>query len=54
MWISVLKLSEQKFAVSTLVKLKTKTGKVYMTFIKPFHKLVAKYCIKQTLSASRI
>lgn len=54
MWLSVLKLSEQEFAVSTLVNLKTKTGKVYMAFIKPFHKLVAKYCIKQALKAGRI
>jgi len=54
MWLSVLKLSEQEFAVSTLVNLKTKTGKVYMAFIKPFHKLVAKYCIKQAVRAGRI
>lgn len=54
MWLSVLRLSEQEFAVSTLVNLKTKTGKMYMVFIKPFHKLVAKYCIKQALKAGRI
>ncbi|WP_111979783.1 DUF2867 domain-containing protein [Algibacillus agarilyticus] len=54
MWLSVLKLSEHEFAISTLVNLKTKTGKVYMGFIKPFHKLVAKYSIKQALKAGRI
>lgn len=54
MWLSVLKISEQEFAISTLVNLKTKTAKVYMTFIKPFHKLVAKYCIKEALKAGRI
>jgi len=54
MWLSVLKLSEQEFTVSTLVNLKTKKGNVYMAFIKPFHKLVAKYCIKQALRAGRI
>lgn len=54
MWLSVLKLSEQEFSVSTLVNLKTKTSKVYMVLIKPFHKLVAKYCIKQALKAGRI
>ncbi|MGH1485572.1 MAG: DUF2867 domain-containing protein [Cellvibrionaceae bacterium] len=54
MWLSVLRLSEQEFSVSTLVNLKTKTGRVYMAFIKPFHKLVAKYCIKQALKAGRI
>lgn len=54
MWLSVLKLSDQEFAVSTLVNLKTKTGEVYMFFIKPFHKIVAKYCIRQALRAGRI
>lgn len=54
MWISVLKLAEQEFAVSTLVNLKTKSGKLYMAFIKPFHKVVAKHCIKQALKAGRI
>jgi|TARA_B110000908_G_C10251331_1_gene452242 hypothetical protein len=54
MWLSVLRLSEQEFAVSTLVNLKTKKGKAYMAFIKPFHKLVAKYCIKQALRSGRI
>ncbi len=54
MWLSVLKVSEQEFAISTLVNLKTKSGEVYMAFIKPFHKLVAKFCIKQALKAGRI
>ena len=54
MWLSVLKLSDHEFAISTLVNLKTRTGKVYMALIKPFHKLVAKYCIKQALKAGRI
>lgn len=54
MWLSVLKLSEQEFSVSTLVNLKTKTGKLYMAFIKPFHKLVAKYCIQQALKSGRL
>lgn len=54
MWISVLKLSEKEFAKSTLVNLKTRSGKMYMAVIKPFHKIVAKYCIKQALTAGRI
>lgn len=54
MWISVLKLSEQEFAISTLVNIKTRAGKVYMAFIKPFHKLVAIYSIRQALKAGRI
>lgn len=54
MWLSVLKLSEQEFAVSTLVNLKTGSGKAYMTCIKPFHKLVVKYSIRQALKFGRI
>ncbi|WP_318412045.1 DUF2867 domain-containing protein [Photobacterium leiognathi] len=54
MWLSVLKLSEREYAVSTLVNLKTRSGRLYMAFIKPFHKLVAKFCIAQALRAKRI
>jgi frataxin-like iron-binding protein CyaY len=54
MWLSVLKLSENEFSISTLVNLKTKAGKVYMVFIKPFHKLVAKHCINQAIKSGRL
>lgn len=54
MWLSVLKLSEQEFAVSTLVNMKTTPGKVYMYCIKPFHKLVAKYSIKHAFNEGRL
>ncbi len=54
MWLSVLMLSKQEFAVSTLVNLKTRTGKIYMAIVKPFHKVIAKYCIKQALKSGRI
>lgn len=54
MWLSVLKRSHNTFAVSTLVNLKTPSGKVYMAIIKPFHKLVAKYCIQRAINAGRI
>ncbi|WP_347332906.1 DUF2867 domain-containing protein [Marinimicrobium locisalis] len=54
MWLSVLKLSDQEFAISTLVNMKTGAGKVYMAFIKPFHKLVAQHSINQALKAGRI
>jgi hypothetical protein len=54
MWLSVLKVSDNEFAISTLVNLKTRTGKLYMAFIKPFHKIIAKYCINQALKAGRI
>lgn len=54
MWISVLRLDNQEFAISTLVNLKTKSGKIYMALIKPFHKMVAKYTIKQAIKAGRI
>ena len=54
MWVSVLKLPNNEFAISTLVNLKTKSGKVYMAFIKPFHKIVAKYAINEALRSGRI
>lgn len=54
MWLSVLKLSDTEFAVSTLVNLKTRSGKAYMAFIKPFHKLIAKYSIHQAIKTGRI
>jgi len=54
MWLSVLKTSDHEFAVSTLVNLKTKSGKIYMAMIKPFHKVVAKYCINQAIKAGRL
>ncbi|WP_415903755.1 DUF2867 domain-containing protein [Neptuniibacter sp. QD48_55] len=54
MWLSVMKTSDHEFAVSTLVNLKTKSGKIYMAMIKPFHKVVAKYCIHQAIKAGRL
>jgi len=54
MWLSVMKVAEGEYAVSTLVNLKTTTGRLYMALIKPFHKLVAKYCIKQAIKAGRL
>lgn len=49
MWLSVMRLSDNEFALSTLVNLKTRSGKIYMAFVKPFHKFVAKYCLRQAL-----
>jgi hypothetical protein len=54
MWVSVLKLPNNEFGISTLVNLKTKSGKVYMAFIKPFHKIMAKYAINEALRSGRI
>lgn len=54
MWLSVLKISDREFAVSTLVNMKTRSGRIYMAFIKPFHKLVAKHSIREALKAGRI
>ncbi|MGF1753806.1 DUF2867 domain-containing protein [Vibrio makurazakiensis] len=54
LWLSVAKLSDDEFAVSTLVNLKTRSGKIYMSFIKPFHKVVATYSIRSALKSGRI
>jgi|TARA_B100000745_G_scaffold75347_1_gene45570 hypothetical protein len=53
-WLSVLRLSEQEFAISTLVNLKTRSARWYMALIKPFHQRIAKYTIRQALKAGRI
>lgn len=54
MWLSVMRLSEHEYALSTLVNLKTTSGRIYMTVIKPFHKMVVTYSIRQALKAGRI
>ncbi|WP_255555603.1 DUF2867 domain-containing protein [Enterovibrio paralichthyis] len=54
MWLSVFRQSDNTFCVSTLVNLKTRSGVIYMALIKPFHKIVAKYCIRQAIKAGRI
>ncbi len=54
MWLSVIKLSEQEFAVATRVHLHTLSGRIYMALIKPFHRLVARYSINQALKAGRL
>ena len=54
LWLSVSRLSDTQFSVATVVNLKTWQGRWYMAVIKPFHKLIAPYCIKRALSANRI
>jgi len=53
-WISVLKLSDSEFAVSTLVNMKTNASRVYLKIIKPFHKVLAKYAIRHAINNKRI
>jgi len=50
MWISVTKVNEMEFRVSTLVNMKTNSGKIYLFVIKPFHRFVAKYAIKMAIA----
>ncbi len=54
MWLAVIKNSDHEFVIATLVNLKTKTGSIYMTLIKPFHKLIAKYCIRKAVKSGRL
>jgi hypothetical protein len=54
LWISVLKLAPQQFAVSSLINLNTTTAKVYMASIKPFHKLTNRYCIARAVKSGRL
>ena len=51
--VSVLKKDEE-LIVSTLVHYNNIFGKVYMTLIKPFHKLVIKVMIKNAVKKERI
>ncbi|OLQ93006.1 hypothetical protein BIY22_00500 [Vibrio panuliri] len=54
MWIAVQRTAPNEYAISTLVNLKTKMGRAYMALIKPFHKIVARYCIQHALKTGRI
>lgn len=53
-WISVLKLSENEFSVSSLVNLKNKTARIHMAISKPFHKMISKYSIQQAINNWRL
>ncbi len=52
-WISVLKVSTDTYCVVTLVHLKTPFSQVYMSLIKPLHRIIAKYAIKQAIKHKR-
>lgn len=51
--VSVLK-QENQVIVSTLVKYNNLFGKIYMTLIMPFHKLVVKSMLKNAVKNGRI
>lgn len=53
-WLSVLEVTPGQYAISSLVNLKTRMGRAYMVIIKPFHKIIARYCIVQALKTQRI
>jgi len=54
MWLSVMRVGERDFVLSTLVNLKTPLGRAYMAVIKPFHKRVAVYSVRKALASGRI
>lgn len=53
-WLSVQKVQENTYAVTTLVNIHTLLGQLYMLFIKPLHKLVASNAILAALKANRL
>lgn len=53
-WVSVLKVTETKFIISTLINFKTKRGRIYMKIMKPFHQFLTKFSIKQAMKSRRI
>jgi hypothetical protein len=53
-WVSVLKVADRRFVISTLINFKTQRGRLYMRCIKPLHQMVTKFCIKQAVKAGRL
>lgn len=53
-WVSVLKVTDTRFIISTLVNFKNKKGRLYMRCLQPFHQLLTKFCIKQALKGGRL
>ena len=53
-WVSVLKVTDTQFIVSTLINFKNQKGRIYMRLIKPLHQMLTKFSIKQALKARRL
>lgn len=53
-WVSVLRVSDRRFIISTLINFKSKKGRIYMRLIRPLHQMATKYCIRQAIKARRL
>jgi len=53
-WMSVLRITDTRFVMSTLVNFKTEKGRFYMHCLRPFHQFLTKYAIKQALKSKRL
>lgn len=53
-WVSVLKVTDTRFIISTLINFKNKKGRLYMRCLQPLHQILTKFCIKQALKGGRL
>ena len=53
-WVSVLKITDTRYVISTLTNFKNKKGRLYMRCIQPLHQILTKFCIKQALKGGRL
>lgn len=52
-WVSVLRITDTRFVVSTLINYKTEKGWFKMKILQSLHQKLTKICIKQALKAGR-
>lgn len=53
-WVSVLKVTDTRFIISTLVNFNNNKGRLYMKCIRPLHQVLTKFCIRQALNSGRL
>jgi len=53
-WVSVLRITDTRFVISTLINYKNQKGRFKMKLLQPLHQMLTKICIKQALKAGRL
>jgi len=53
-WVSVLRVTDTRFIISTLVNFNTQKGRLYMRCLRPIHQFLTKFSIKQALKSKRL
>lgn len=54
MWLSVKRVEDNSFVIATRVELRTWQARIYMTLIKPLHRVIAPLCIRSALQQEKI